>query len=160
MRYGVDVNTLEKRTQAGLALNEVGRCGIVLNSPLVFDPYTRNPATGAFVVIDRASNTTVGAGMILEKDENGVHRDHWGDAAGALVQTRHGEVTTETKAARLGQKPATVLITGLTGTGKGTLAYALEKKLFEMGRAATVLYGAEPADRDFAGLGLHGRRPQ
>jgi len=65
-RYGVDVNTLEHRAIARLELNEVGHVQLSLTQALACDPYRTNAATGAFILIDRLTNTTVGAGMILE----------------------------------------------------------------------------------------------
>src|SRR6185312_8512680 len=65
-RHGVDVNTLEHREIARLGLNEVGHVQLSLTQPLACDPYRANPATGAFILIDRLTNNTVGAGMILE----------------------------------------------------------------------------------------------
>ena len=66
LRYGVDVNTLEKRPATQLAMNEVGHVLLSLNQPIAYDPYKINAATGAFILIDRLTNNTVGAGMILE----------------------------------------------------------------------------------------------
>ena len=140
VRYGVDVNTVEKRPAAALALNEVGRCTLSLNQPIVYDPYTRNAATGGFIIIDRVSNNTVGAGMIMEREPK-RSGDHWADQADTHLNAQHGEITTAQKAARLGQKPVTILLTGLTGVGKASVAYALEKKLFDAGRHVSVLYG-------------------
>jgi sulfate adenylyltransferase large subunit len=65
LRYGVDVNTLEQKPATSLALNEVGRCHVSLSRAIPFDAYARNRATGAFILIDEATNDTVGAGMIL-----------------------------------------------------------------------------------------------
>ena len=65
LRYRVDVNTLHREESDGLGLNEIGRCTLTVHQPIVFDAYRRNRNTGSFIIIDRETNTTVGAGMIL-----------------------------------------------------------------------------------------------
>jgi bifunctional enzyme CysN/CysC len=144
LRYGVDVNTLEKKSATQLAMNEVGHVVLSLNQPLAFDAYRKNSGTGAFILIDRISNTTVGAGMILEPQDRGATGDHWGHepVAGKLKQ-KASEVPLADREKRLGQRGATVLIYGLTGSGKATIAYALEKALFDAGKTVTVLYGPD-----------------
>jgi bifunctional enzyme CysN/CysC len=142
LRYRIDVNSLHREPAPALALNEIGRCAITLTSPIAHDAYRRNRMTGGFIMIDRLTNATVGAGMILDREPDEGTGDHWGESptAGQL----HGEssaVTADERQARFGQKPATVLLTGLTGAGKSTLAKALERKLFDMGRAVVVLDG-------------------
>jgi bifunctional enzyme CysN/CysC len=140
MRYQVDVNTLHRKDAPTLGLNEIGRCSVTLTQPIAFDAYRRNRGTGAFIIIDRLTNATLGAGMILDRAAEG-RRDHWDDAAAAGLHGEKSNVTTQERIARFGQKPATVLLTGLTGAGKTTTAYALERRLFDMGRAAVVLDG-------------------
>src|SRR5205823_14181811 len=104
--------------------------------------YRRNRATGAFIVIDRVTNGTVAAGMILDRSTADEHHDHWDDApAAASLHGERSNVTADQRQARFGQKPVTVLLTGLTGSGQTTLAYALERKLFDQGRAVVVLDG-------------------
>jgi bifunctional enzyme CysN/CysC len=142
LRYQVDVNTLHRKDAPTLALNEIGRCTIALGQPICFDGYRRNRATGAFIIIDRVTNGTVGAGMILDRAVGEGRHDHWDDAPQAA--SLHGErsnVSDQERQARFGQKPVTVLLTGLTGSGKTTIAYALERKLFDEGRAVVVLDG-------------------
>ncbi|WP_137974930.1 sulfate adenylyltransferase subunit CysN [Pseudomonas sp. F(2018)] len=130
--HRVDVNTLEEGAASSLQLNEIGKVKVALDAPIALDGYAHNRTTGAFIVIDRLTNGTVGAGMIIA------------DAVGAGGGTHHGElahVSTEERAVRFGQQPATVLFSGLSGAGKSTLAYAVERKLFDMGRAVYVLDG-------------------
>ncbi|WP_443190128.1 sulfate adenylyltransferase subunit CysN [Pseudomonas indica] len=130
--HRVDVNTLEQGPASSLQLNEIGRVKVALDAPIALDGYEYNRTTGAFIIIDRLTNGTVGAGMIIA------------DPVGAQSGGHHGKlahVSTEERAARFGQQPATVLFSGLSGAGKSTLAYAVERKLFDMGRAVYVLDG-------------------
>jgi len=142
LRYRVDINTLHRQPAPALGLNEIGRCGITLTSPVAYDAYRRNRATGAFIMIDRVTNATVGAGMILDREPEDGRKDHWDDepAAERLHATASG-VTAAEREARFGQRPVTVLLTGLTGSGKSTIARLVERKLFDMGRAVVVLDG-------------------
>jgi len=131
--HKIDVNTLEEGAASSLHLNEIGKVKVSLDAPIALDGYERNRTTGAFIVIDRLTNGTVGAGMIIAEpvSELGSGGHH-----GKLAH-----VATEERAARFGQQPATVLFSGLSGAGKSTLAYAVERKLFDMGRAVYVLDG-------------------
>ncbi|HSU68721.1 MAG TPA: adenylyl-sulfate kinase, partial [Tepidisphaeraceae bacterium] len=141
LAYAVDVNTLEKHPVHQLTMNEVGNVKLSLNQPLAYDAYKTNPATGAFIIIDRLTNNTVGAGMILEP-QNRSGGDHWAqEPAGKLLKTRLGQVSLAEREQRFGHRGVTILLTGLTGSGKATIAYALEKRLFDAGCAVTVLYG-------------------
>ncbi|HZL35947.1 MAG TPA: sulfate adenylyltransferase subunit CysN [Tepidisphaeraceae bacterium] len=144
IRYGVDVNTLEKRPAEQINLNEVGHVLLSLNQPIAYDPYRINPTTGAFIVIDRLTNNTVGAGMILEPQDRGSHGDHWGQPPVAQrLDTECSHVSLPEREQRLGQKGVTILLTGLTGSGKAGIAYALERRLFDAGRLVTVLHGTD-----------------
>ncbi len=134
-RYGVDVNTLEHRPVTRLGLNEVGHVQISLTQALACDPYRTNAATGAFILIDRLTNSTVGAGMILEA---GTPRQA---AAVVTSKARESLIAPVEREQRYGQVPVTVLLVGLTGSGKSRIAYALERRLWDEGRAVTVLYG-------------------
>ncbi len=131
VRHKIDVNTLDKSPAPTLELNEIGLLEINLDQKVCFDGYKGNRATGAFIVIDRLSNVTVGAGMISLKSEP---RD--------TQSERHNlHVSKEERAARYGQKPATIMFIGVSGSGKSTLAHGLERRLFDRGRVATVLDG-------------------
>lgn len=142
LRYQIDVNTLHRSPAPELKLNEIGRCQISVTQPLCFDGYARNRSTGAFIIIDRLTNATVGAGMILDRNLAQRFGDHWDDEPPSdRLHQEVSKVSGEERNARFGQQPATLLLTGLTGAGKTTLAYALERKLFDAGRAATVLDG-------------------
>jgi bifunctional enzyme CysN/CysC len=142
MRYQVDVNTLHRVDAPTLKLNEIGRCSVSLSEPICFDGYRRNRTTGAFIIVDRISNATLAAGMILNRATSDDRQDHWDDdLQSESLNTELSAVTSDERIARFGQKPATILLTGLTGSGKTTIAYALERRLFDLGRAATVLDG-------------------
>ncbi len=142
VRYRVDVNTLHRQEATTLELNEIGRCAVSVNQPLMFDGYRRNRSTGAFILIDRLSNGTVGAGMILDQTTGDSPADVWdADATSELLQLSSGEVTLQERILHFGQRPTTILLTGLTGAGKTTIAYALERQLFDLGRAAVVIDG-------------------
>ncbi|MCA9176189.1 MAG: sulfate adenylyltransferase subunit CysN [Planctomycetales bacterium] len=141
VRYQVDVNTLHRADAEQLELNEIGRCAVSLSEPIAYDDYRRNRSTGAFIVIDRLTNVTVGAGMIVDRNTSEDRPDHWDDQASEGLHHELSNVSPEERRGRFGQQPATVLLTGLTGAGKTTIAYALERRLFDMGKAATVLDG-------------------
>ena len=132
IKHRIDVNTLQEIPAPGLELNEIGLCEISVDQPVCIDSYERNRGTGGFIVIDRLTNVTVGAGMInLE-------------IAAANRQVRRSStihVTKEERSARYGQKPVTIMFIGVSGSGKSTLAHGLERRLFDMGRVSTVLDG-------------------
>jgi bifunctional enzyme CysN/CysC len=140
MRYRIDVNTLHRDPAPTLGLNEIGRCGVQLNQPIALDGYRRNKGTGAFIVIDRVTNVTVGAGMILDRKADDAV-DHWDLEAAESLEARKSAVTPEERSARFGQKPATVLLTGLPASGKTPIANAVERLLFDQGRAVMVIDG-------------------
>jgi bifunctional enzyme CysN/CysC len=129
-KYKINVNTLEHLAAKQLELNEIAVCNISLDQPIAFDPYAVSHDTGGFILIDRISNGTVGAGMIrfaLRRAQN----IHWQ----AL------DVTKETRAAAKGQRPAVLWFTGLSGAGKSTIANLVEKKLQAQGRHTYTLDG-------------------
>ncbi|MEQ8838020.1 MAG: sulfate adenylyltransferase subunit CysN [Lacipirellulaceae bacterium] len=140
LRYRIDVNTLHSNEADKLDLNEIGRCEVRLNRAVAMDGYKRNKGTGAFIVIDRVTNVTVGAGMILDRSSSDK-ADHWEQEADEHLTGSVSEVTAVERAGRYGQQPATVLFTGLAGSGKTTLVQALERKLFDQGRAVCALDG-------------------
>jgi len=131
LRSRIDVNTLSEAPAPGLDLNEIGICEVELDEVVCFDSYKDNRAMGSFIIIDRLSNVTVAAGMV--DCEHAAQRPH--------VQSKNVIVTKEERAARYGQKPATIMFIGVSGSGKSTLAHGLERKLFDKGRVSTVLDG-------------------
>ncbi len=143
IRYRLDVNTLKRESVHLLGMNEVGRCAMTVNRPMAFDPYRKNRATGAFIFVDRLTNRTVGAGMIVDRETSlKLLQDHWErDAREVAATTRVSKVEALDRSARFGQRPMTILLTGLSGSGKTTIAYALERRLFDAGHATCVLDG-------------------
>lgn len=131
IRSRIDVNTLERKPAPELELNEIGLVEVRLELKVCFDAYKDNRTTGSFIVIDCLSNVTVGAGMI--------DCEQHAQAIGVAPSNVH--VTKEERAARYGQKPATIMFIGVSGSGKSTLAHGLERKLFDRGRVSTVLDG-------------------
>jgi len=130
LKHKVDVNTLEQLAAKTLALNEVGYCNISATQPLAFDPYIENRDTGGFILIDRFTNATVAAGMI----DFGLRRAtnvHWQ----AL------DVNKVSRAQVKVQKPVVLWFTGLSGSGKSTIANLVERTLFAQGRHTYLLDG-------------------
>lgn len=142
LTYRVDVNTLHRSPAPQLELNEIGRVSISLSAPIHFDAYRRNRSTGAFIVVDRITNATVAAGMILDKAGDGEHRSIWDEEERVSGEASEvSAVSADERASRFGQKSATVLLTGLTGSGKTAIGKAVERKLFDQGRAVAMIDG-------------------
>ena len=144
LRYRIDVNSLHREDAAQLQMNEVGRCTLQLNQPLCFDPYRKNRLTGAFIFVDRITNNTVGAAMIIDREASIGVKDLWDvDSTAEQGGSQGSQVTRVERQGRFGHPGATVLITGLSGAGKTTIAAALERRLFNQGCAVTVLDGQQ-----------------
>ncbi|HEX5378211.1 MAG TPA: sulfate adenylyltransferase subunit CysN [Phenylobacterium sp.] len=129
-KYKVNVNTLEKLAAKRLELNEIGVCNLSLDAAIAFDPYVENRDLGGFILIDRISNRTVAAGMLhfaLRRSQN----VHWQ----AL------DVDKAARGALKGQRGRVVWLTGLSGSGKSTIANLVEKKLHADGRHTYLLDG-------------------
>jgi bifunctional enzyme CysN/CysC len=128
--YTIDVNSLAQAEATTLQLNEIGVCDVTLGAPIPFDAYNANRDTGGFIVIDRISNATVAAGMI-DVALRGSTNIHW----------QSTEVTKEGRSALKGHRPAVVWLTGLSGSGKSTIANLLEKRLHSVGVHSFLLDG-------------------
>ncbi len=139
IRYRVNVNTLRREPTATLGLNEIGRGELALAEPIIFDPYQANRALGGLIVIDRVTNATVAAGMALPP--HGTVAAAWDERPHGELRATSSRVSDDEREARLGQRPVTVLLTGLAKTGKTAIAHAVERLLFDAGRLATVLDG-------------------
>jgi bifunctional enzyme CysN/CysC len=130
LKYKVNVNTLEHVAANTLELNDIGVCGIALSKPVVFEPYAENRDLGGFILVDRVTNATVGAGLLhfaLRRSQN----VHWQ----AL------DIDKSARADLKGQRPCVVWFTGLSGGGKSTIANLLEKHLHALGRHTYILDG-------------------
>ena len=130
IKHRVDVNSLEHLAAKELELNAIAVCNVSTDQPLAFDPYETNPGTGGFILIDRMSNATVGAGMIHFALRR-AHNIHWQ----AL------DIDRQARAGLKGQKPAVLWFTGLSGAGKSTIANLVEKRLLSEGRHTYLLDG-------------------
>ena len=133
----IDVNSQVSEAAKVLALNEIGRVSLTADQAIFWDPYECNRATGAFILIDRLTNATVAAGMVLDPTES----DLWDVPARESLTQALSEVTQEEREFCYGQKASTILLTGLSGSGKTTVGRALERRLFELGRVTLRLDG-------------------
>jgi bifunctional enzyme CysN/CysC len=130
LKYKVNVNTLEHTAATRLELNDIGVCGLELSKAIVFEPYKQNRELGGFILIDRLTNATVGAGL-LHFALRRSHNVHWQ----AL------DIDRKMRASQKGQKPCVLWFTGLSGAGKSTIANLLERKLAGLGRHTYLLDG-------------------
>jgi bifunctional enzyme CysN/CysC len=142
--YRVDVNTLSRHPTEALGLNEIGRVAFQTTQKLFLDPYTRNRLTGSLVLVDPVSNATVAAGMVIDR----VPESRLRPAADAQAAPRSenirrevGRVRGEDRERLLGQRAITIWFTGLSGSGKSTVAQELERRLHEEGHHTYVLDG-------------------
>ena len=130
LKFRTNVNTLEKSAAKKLELNEVGTVTIATDKPVAFDSYSLNPVTGSFILIDRISNATVGAGVIdfgLRRAQNLTYQSF--------------DVNRQVRGQAKGQVPQIVWFTGLSGSGKSTVANLLDKRLTLEGKHTYVLDG-------------------
>ena len=129
-KYKINVNTMEHLAAKELALNEIGVCNLFTSQPIAFDPYKDNRETGSFILIDRLTNATVGAGLIefsLRRSQN--------------IHMQHVDVNKKARAEQMGQQPVLLWFTGLSGAGKSAIANLLETRLYARGRHTYLLDG-------------------
>jgi bifunctional enzyme CysN/CysC len=130
LKYRININNFAQEAAKSLSMNEVGVCNVATQAPIAFDNFADNRTTGAFILIDRITNATVGAGMIV----HGLRRAeniHWQSL----------DVDKAERALAKNQKPAVFWFTGLSGSGKSTIANLLEKKLHASGKHTYILDG-------------------
>jgi len=130
IKYQVNVNTMEHIAASTLGLNAIGVCTLNLDRPIGFDPYTDNRDTGGYILVDRLTNATVAAGLInfaLRRSQN--------------IHVQHVDVNKAARNELNRQKSCVVWFTGLSGSGKSTVANLLEKKLHAMGHRTYLLDG-------------------
>ena len=135
IRHRIDIDSGAHEQAPGLGLNDIGHCVITSDRELAFDPYNANRATGSFVLVDRLTNATVAAGMIIGA------ASAWDRTPDAALVRQRSEISDAERAIRFGQQPCTILLTGLTAAGKSTLATALERELFDRGKVSIRLDG-------------------
>lgn len=144
IRYKVDVNTLHRIPSEQLELNEIGRVVFTCRQPIYHDSYAKNRSTGNFIIVDLITNSTVGAGMILDREPS--------DKLPVNIITEPSQkskrakfassITDEEREKKYAQKPATIWFTGLVSSGKREIAQILEKKIFDNGGICVVLDGS------------------
>lgn len=168
IRYKVDVNTMKRAkecegveggtseaeegtsnishstshndsAEASLQLNEIGRCHITLHRPIAFDSYDKNHATGSFIIVDRRTNITVGAGMIVDRIVS--KPGHQKEPVSKNIVKSESLIRAEDRHKLLNQKGATIWLTGLSGSGKSTIARQVEKELMDQGHLCYILDG-------------------
>ncbi|MEJ2515925.1 MAG: sulfate adenylyltransferase subunit CysN, partial [Gammaproteobacteria bacterium] len=130
IKYQVNVNTLEHLAAKKLELNGIAVCNLSVDRQVPFDPYEVNRDTGSFILIDRLTNNTVGAGMI----DFALRRAH-------NIHLQHVDIDKSARATQKHQKPCVLWFTGLSGSGKSTVANLVEKKLHAMGHHTYLLDG-------------------
>jgi bifunctional enzyme CysN/CysC len=130
LKFKIHVNTLEHLACKQLEINEIGTCNISLDRQIAFDPYTENRDTGGFILIDRLTNNTVGAGLL-----------HFALRRAHNIHVQHVDVDKEVRAAMKTQQACVLWFTGLSGAGKSTIANLVEKKLCAAGRHTYLLDG-------------------
>lgn len=141
IRYKVDVNSLERSEIDHFELNEIGRVVMTTSKPLLFDPYKKNRQTGSFILIDPVSHNTVAVGMILDKVSSDRLPNRITDKERAQIVKSGSLISSAERQKRYGQKGHTLWFTGLHGSGKNQLAYALEKELFAQNKTVVVFDG-------------------
>jgi bifunctional enzyme CysN/CysC len=130
LKYSIDIHSFAHIAARSLGMNEFGVCNLSLQAPIAFDAYKDNRITGNFILIDRFSNATVGAGMIdfaLRRGEN--------------IPWQAIEVSKRSRSELMNQRPAVLWLTGLSGSGKSTIANSVEKLLHASGRHTILLDG-------------------
>ncbi|MEQ1942202.1 sulfate adenylyltransferase subunit CysN [Mesorhizobium sp. VNQ89] len=130
LSHRLNITSLAEEPAQLLEMNEIGVCNLSTQIPIAFDPFSENRVTGAFILIDRRTNATVGAGMIvgaLRRSDN----IHWQSL----------DIGRRERSRSLSQRPAVFWFTGLSGSGKSTIANLLEKKLHASGRHTYILDG-------------------
>jgi bifunctional enzyme CysN/CysC len=130
LKYRLDVNSLDELAAKSLGLNEVGVCNLATTGVLAFDPYEKNASTGAFILIDRATNATAGAGLLMHglRRATNIHRQDLNVTKADRAQIKH-------------QRPAILWFTGLSGSGKSTIANLVESQLQARGFHTVLLDG-------------------
>jgi len=142
IHYRVDPNTLRREMVDTLGLNDIGRVRFSLFNPLYADEYRNNRSLGAFIVASQQTNDTLAAATIVNRtDFDEELKTERKPSTERAIVWHAGQVGSADRARLLRQKPATIWLTGLSGSGKSTIAFALERRLLDQGHAAYVLDG-------------------
>lgn len=144
IRYIIDVNTLHKSPEkAKMELNEIARVVITTTKPIYFDPYQKNKQTGSFILIDPVTHNTAAVGMIIDRMDSEDLPSNITEHDRKKITEGRSLVSREQREKRYNQKGATLWVTGLHGSGKKEIVYALERQLFHQGAKTVVLDGSE-----------------
>jgi len=130
LRHRINVNNTAPEEATSLEMNEIGVCEFSLQAPITFDAFEENKSTGSFILIDRMTNATVGAGMFLQPLRRAAN-----------IQWQKLDVNKAARAEQKQQQPSILWFTGLSGSGKSTIANLLERKLHASGRHTYILDG-------------------
>ncbi len=130
IKHKIDIETFSALSAKYVSLNEIAVCNLSTNEPIIFDSYEQNRAMGSFILIDRLTNATVGAGLIKFP----LHRS-------SNIQREHMDINKESRSRLKSQKPVVLWFTGLSGSGKSTIANAVEQKLYDLGQHTYLLDG-------------------
>ena len=140
IRYQFDINELKRENSEEFEMNAIGRVSIVTHRPIPFDVYKNNRIGGSFILVDNFSNFTAAAGMILEQKLSSDEQDLSQPASSNIYIEQHG-FDQASRIGALGYTPGTIWLTGLSGSGKSTIARELEKRLMAMDLKAFILDG-------------------
>jgi bifunctional enzyme CysN/CysC len=143
LQFRIDPASLSRQDAATLNLNEIGRVTVQCFRPVFCDEYTRNRQTGSFILIDPITHATAASGMIIERGRlpSMVRPDEKTASKETFIHRHEGAVLNKDRERILKQRPATLWLTGLSGSGKSTVAYEVEKKLIASGHLCYVLDG-------------------
>jgi len=143
LQFRIDPASLSRQDAAGLHLNEIGRATIQCFRSIFCDEYTKNRQTGSFILIDPITHATAASGMIIERGRlpSMVRPDDKTVSRSAVIHRQEGDVSGKDRERILKQRPATLWMTGLSGSGKSTVAFEVEKKLMAEGHLCYVLDG-------------------
>ena len=143
IKYKTDVNTLHRLPGGPLELNEIGRISFNSAKPLLIDPYDKNRSTGSFILVEPGSYLTVAAGMIIDRlpQELMPLSQDKPERVSTNIHLEEGEVTRQMREKMVGANALTFWFTGLSGSGKSSIAKALEQKLYAQGRLVYRLDG-------------------
>ncbi|HHI88644.1 MAG TPA: adenylyl-sulfate kinase, partial [Hellea balneolensis] len=130
LKYRLDISDLSHSPARKLELNDIGLCNLSLGRPVIFDPYARNREMGGFILIDRQSGETLACGMI-----------RFGLRRARHLSWQELDIGKAERAAQKHQKPVVLWFTGLSGSGKSTIANLVEKRLYDLGKHSILLDG-------------------